>query len=211
MVRRLKADLRRLGEAFPERKVEPIRIAGLPADAPELDLWRRLAAYGELRSRRIATLPTHKAALAKLAFVGLQQRLLSSIPAFLRTLKAHRRTLERLIEGEVAQGVPAAAQAFVDGSTTEMVEEPVLEDEQAEEVIDADEDAATEAASVVGAADASTADLRKERTAVDDMLTLAEKAAIKPDARVHWLLQWIKSNLLSGTTWNDRRLIIFTE
>ena len=57
MVRRLKADLRRLGEAFPERKVEPIRIAGLPADAPELDLWRRLAAYGELRSRRIATLP----------------------------------------------------------------------------------------------------------------------------------------------------------
>ena len=57
MVRRLKADLRRLGEAFPERKVEPVRIAGLPADAPELDLWRRLAAYGELRSRRIATLP----------------------------------------------------------------------------------------------------------------------------------------------------------
>ena len=34
MVRRLKADLRRLGEAFPERKVEPISIAGLPADAP---------------------------------------------------------------------------------------------------------------------------------------------------------------------------------
>ena len=161
MVRRLKADLRRLGEAFPERKVEPIRIAGLPADAPELDLWRRLAAYGELRSRRIATLPTHKAALAKLAFVGLQQRLLSSIPAFLRTLKAHRKTLERLAEGEAAQGVPAAAQAFVDGSTTEKVEELALEDEQAEEAIDADEDAATEAASVVGAADASTADLRK--------------------------------------------------
>ena len=211
MVRRLKADLRRLGEAFPERKVEPIRIAGLPADAPELDLWRRLAAYGELRSRRIATLPTHKAALAKLAFVGLQQRLLSSIPAFLRTLKAHRKTLERLVEGEVAQGVPAAAQAFVDGSTTEKVEELVLEDEQAEEVIDADEDAATEAASVVGAADASAADLRKELAAVDDMLALAEKAALRPDARVHWLVQWIKGNMLSGTTWNDRRLIIFTE
>ena len=35
MVRRLKADLRRLGEAFPERKVEPIPIAGLPNDLPE--------------------------------------------------------------------------------------------------------------------------------------------------------------------------------
>ena len=40
-------------------------------DAPELDLWRRLAAYGELRSRRIAELPPQKTALAKLAFVGL--------------------------------------------------------------------------------------------------------------------------------------------
>src|SRR6476620_496952 len=49
MVRRLKADLRRLGEAFPERKVEPILIRGLAPDAPELDLWHRLAAYGELR------------------------------------------------------------------------------------------------------------------------------------------------------------------
>src|SRR5204863_7029044 len=50
MVRRLKADLRRLGEAFPERKVERVAIAGLPDDAPELELWRRLAAYGELRN-----------------------------------------------------------------------------------------------------------------------------------------------------------------
>src|ERR1700738_4422936 len=53
MVRRLKADLRRLGEAFPERIVEPIPIAGLPDDAPELELARRLAAYGELRMSRI--------------------------------------------------------------------------------------------------------------------------------------------------------------
>ncbi len=56
-------------------------------------LWRRLAAYGELRNARIAKLAPHKAALAKLAFVGLQQRLLSSIAAFLRTLKAHRASL----------------------------------------------------------------------------------------------------------------------
>src|SRR5580692_11426350 len=75
MVRRLKSDLRRLGEAFPERRIEAIPISGLPADAPELDLARRLAAYGELRMARISTLPGQKAALAKLAFVGLQQRL----------------------------------------------------------------------------------------------------------------------------------------
>lgn len=66
MVRRLKADLRRLGEAFPERVVEPISIDGLPEDAPELALARLLAAYGELRMKRIAKLSSQKAALAKL-------------------------------------------------------------------------------------------------------------------------------------------------
>jgi ERCC4-related helicase len=211
MVRRLKSDLRGLGEAFPERKVEPIPIAGLPEDTPELDLWRRLASYGELRSRRITKLPGHKAALAKLAFVGLQQRLLSSIPAFLRTLKAHRKTLQRLADGEEGQSSSMAAQAFVDGSTTEQIDDLGLEEQPAEEAIEADEDATAEAATEVGAVDASGADLRKELAAVDAMMALAEDAARRPDARVHWLTQWIKRNLLSGKNWNDRRLIIFTE
>jgi ERCC4-related helicase len=211
MVRRLKADLRRLGEAFPERKVEAVRIAGLPDDAPELDLWRRLAAYGELRKHRIATLPAQKAALAKLGFVGLQQRLLSSIAAFLRTLKAHRKTLQRLVDGEVAHGVSAAAEAFVDGSTTDKTDDLGLEDEGAEKALEEDEDVTAEAASVVGAAGASAADLLAELAAVDDMLALADRTALKSDARVHWLVQWIKTNLLSGSTWSDRRLIIFTE
>jgi hypothetical protein len=62
-------------------------------------------------------LPGHKATLAKLAFVDLQQRLLSSIPAFLRALKARRKTLQRLVDGEEGQALSAAARAFVDGST----------------------------------------------------------------------------------------------
>jgi hypothetical protein len=107
MVRRLKADLRRLGAEFPERKIEKISLSGLPEDTPELDLWHRLATYGELRRKRLATLPAHKAALAKLGFIGLQQRLLSSVPAFLRTLKAHQKSLIRLAEGEKPHVPPA--------------------------------------------------------------------------------------------------------
>jgi superfamily II DNA or RNA helicase len=211
MVRRLKADLRRLGETFPERRIEAIPLAGLPEDAPELDLWRRLAAYGDLRKTRIATLPAHKAALAKLTFIGLQQRLLSSIPAFLRTLKAHRKTLQRLVDGENPQAAPAAAQAFVDGSTTEQIDDLGLEDEDAEKAMEADEEATAEAASVFGATDASAGDLRAELAAVDEMLTRAEAAALKADARVKWLVDWIKGNFLVGDRWNDRRLILFTE
>ncbi len=211
MVRRLKADLRRLGEAFPERKVEAVRIAGLSEDAPELVLWRRLAAYGELRKPRIATLPAHKAALAKLALVGLQQRLLSSIAAFLRTLKAHKKALQRLVDGKEAEAVLGAAVAFVDGSTTDKTDDLGLEGEGAETAIEADEEATAVAASIAGAVDAPVGDLREELAAVEEMLAFAERAALKPDARVHWLVQWIKTNLLSGSTWNNRRLIIFTE
>jgi hypothetical protein len=46
---------------------------------------------------------------------------------------------------------------------------------------------------------------------VDTMLAIAEASASRPDARVRWLAEWIKSNMLSGKTWNNRRLIIFTE
>lgn len=211
MVRRLKADLRRLGEAFPERIIEAIRIEGLAEDTPELDLARQLAAYGELRMKRIASLPTQKAALAKLAFVGLQQRLLSSIAAFARTLKVHRATLQRMVDGEAAGSVAAAALAFVARPTNEDDNELGLDDDRAEKSIDAEEDATTEAASALGAADAAKGDLRAELAAVDAMLPIAERAAARPDARVRWLTDWIKANLLTGQSWNRRRLIIFTE
>jgi ERCC4-related helicase len=211
MVRRLKADLRRLGEAFPRRIIDPIRIAGLPEDTPELELARQLAAYGELRMTRIAGLPSQKAAMAKLAFVGLQQRLLSSVAAFARTLKVHRATLQRMLDGEEAARVTAAAMAFVNGPNSEDSAELGLEDDSAETAIDADDDATAEAASALGAADAVKGDLRSELAAVDMMLALAERHASRPDARLRWLVAWIKENLMSGTNWNRRRLIIFTE
>jgi hypothetical protein len=95
MVRRLKSDLRHFGECFPERVVEPIHLAGLPEDAPDLVLPRMLAAYGEALRARVGTLAPREAGLARLAFVGLQQRLLSSPAAFARTLEAHLRGLNR--------------------------------------------------------------------------------------------------------------------
>ena len=211
MVRRLKADLRRLGEAFPERVIEPVRIAGLPEDTPELELARLLAAYGELRMKRIASLPSQKASIAKLAFVGLQQRLLSSVAAFTRTLKVHRATLQRVVDGEEAALVAAAAQAFVEGPASEDSAELGLEDESAERAIDADDDATAEAASALGAVGAAKGDLRAELAAVDEMLVLAERHASRPDARVRWLVDWIKAKLLVGAKWKRRRLIIFTE
>ena len=120
--------------------------------------------------------------------------------------------MQRLIDGEQAQGVAAAAQAFVDGSTTEKTEDLGLEDEQAEEAIDADEEATAEAASVAGAADASAADLRKELAAVDEMLALAENAARAAGCpRAVAGRNGSRPTCSPARRWNDRRLIIFTE
>src|SRR6516162_4888562 len=43
------------------------------------------------------------------------------------------------------------------------------------------------------------------------MLQLAKQSATRPDARVRWLVDWIRTNLVPDGHWNDRRLILFTE
>ena len=73
----------RLGEAFPERGSSRSRSTACRRTRPSWSCARRLAAYGELREQRHRDAAAgSKAALAKLVFVGLQQRLLSSIAAF---------------------------------------------------------------------------------------------------------------------------------
>jgi superfamily II DNA or RNA helicase len=210
MVRRLKRDLRLLGEAFPKRDIKPITLDGLPPTTPELELARRLGRYGEARMNRIGALPRGKATQAKLAFVQLQQRLLSSAAAFAKTLRVHKTSLERLIEKQGAVG-PVVAQPDVYAETADTVSELGLEDEAAEQAIAADEDASTQAATVAGTAGAPTEALRAEVAMVDDMLSFVEPIASRPDERVNWLVDWIKSNLAPRGQWNDRRLIIFTE
>ncbi len=95
MVRRLKEDVRKIGYAFPHREVVQLDIDGLPADAPELQLSTLLDKYRQLREERLKGETKRKQAAAGLLITGLQQRLLSSIEAFARTLRVHRRTVQR--------------------------------------------------------------------------------------------------------------------
>jgi len=46
---------------------------------------------------------------------------------------------------------------------------------------------------------------------VEGMLEFATANERKPDARVAWLTGWVRRNMFTGNTWNERRLIIFTE
>jgi hypothetical protein len=212
MVRRLKSDLRRISGGFPRRVVEAIPIRDLPADAPELVLADRLAAYGELRQLRIASLPAAKAALAKLAFVGLQQRLLSSIAAFARTLAVHRRSLAAALESGGSEHSAIGALKLIEaGEGGQALFDLGLEGDEAEQAIEAEADVATDFEARIGAHEAPRAALVAELAAVDAMLALAETEKGRGDARTRWLADWIRAELLEGRRWRERRLIIFTE
>jgi superfamily II DNA or RNA helicase len=197
MVRRLKSDLRYFNEQFPERRIEPVVIDGLPQDAPELQLSQMLRAYAEMVRAKAEGLPPKQAGFARLTLVGLQQRLLSSVAAFARTLEVHRRGLEK------AASLTFPTFASDPGAAPEIEEEP--DDEAAAELaIEREEDEAAEASGVAAAAVSDVA-------MVDAMLKLARRHANEPDARVHRLVAWIRAEMAPGGRWNDRRLILFTE
>ena len=198
MVRRLKSDLRHFNERFPLRKVGPIKITGLPSSAPELVLSALLRAYADSVRTKAESLPPREAGYVRLTLVGLQQRLLSSIAAFARTLEVHRRGLLRVKEehGD-AWSAPSLGQA------AEIEDEP--DDEAAaEKLIDREED---DAAIAAGLAASNVSDINM----VDEMLKIARRHAQEPDARVEQLGRWIRDNLAPGGIWNERRLILFTE
>src|SRR6266851_4276163 len=107
IVRRVKEDLRIIQGGFPTRTVVQIDIDGLPEDAPELTLSALLDQYRALREERLQHATKRTQATAGLLLIGLQQRLLSSIEAFARTLRVHRRTVQR--QWEAAQAASEAS------------------------------------------------------------------------------------------------------
>ena len=193
MVRRLKSDLRSFGEAFPKRVVEAIPISNLPDNSPELELPRMLAAYGDTLIAQAAKEGEQRSVRARLVFVGLQKRLLSSIEAFARTLTVHR---DRIAKPEPGRTIPAK----------DFTQAPGPDDE---EPTDTDDIAIASAAT--SAAVGASADKAILLSQVEAMLSIAQANRGRPDARVQWLARWVRQNMLVDGGWNARRLIIFTE
>lgn len=159
MVRRLKEDIRAVQGGFPRRDVLRIPIDGLPADAPELLLSRLLDEYRTLREERFAATTRKAQAAAGLLVVGLQQRLLSSIEAFARSLKVHRATVKRQWEKGQAEATAAAAadtSKTTDAQADLFTTAPDADDERGEwtpEELEAEEAAEIEAATATAEAE----------------------------------------------------------
>jgi len=214
MVRRLKMDLREVSGGFPKRITVPVVLKDLPSDAPELELARLLDEYWDARDERLKGLPTKQRAAQGLILVNLQKRLLSSIEAFHRTLSAHKRALERAAVAKEESDSEA-------GSIAQFLFAPDAEDERAEldeSEVDAAEEQAVEATTKAGFGTPT----KKELDLITQMASLAERTRRLPDARVRYLVDWIRTELCPGlpklgepskatATWNPKRVVIFTE
>ncbi len=175
MVRRLKEDLRQLGQPFPERIVKPIKIENLPPNAPELVLAEMLDEY---RSS------SEGGSRARFLFANLQQRLFSSIAAFDRTLRTHRKTLTRKRD-EASAGTADVAELLEDNDMIDV--------------------ATVRAKGELG-------DLDSALNYVDRMLAISDVARDNADARIKAILDWAEAEMLDAShQWRDRRLILFTE
>ncbi len=229
MVRRLKEDIREVQGGFPRRIVERVVIDDLPADAPELELSRLLDEYRTARETRFAGASRRAQAAAGLLVVGLQQRLLSSIEAFARSLRVHRATVAR--QWERAQAAATGTDASGERQLERFTTPPDADDERGEwtpEEQEAEEEAVVEAATVTAEAEsprdeAAAALWRAEQALLERMQGIAERARHVPDAKTRRLIDWIRGHLCpdlppfgrrpegSPPAWTRRRVLIFTE
>ena len=207
MVRRLKTDLREVATGIPVRKVVQLDIDGLPEDAPELVLARLLDEYRQVREAKVKDATKRARNAALIVLTALQKRLLSSIEAFACTLRVHRRAVDRAHATGKAKGSHVEL-------TPSLFDAPDADDERGElpeEELRAEQDVefelATEEGFSVGELEA------REREVLSRMTDVAEAARGAADPRLLRLLNWIRATCLKpdGRTWNDRRVLIFTE
>jgi superfamily II DNA or RNA helicase len=225
MVRRLKEDIRAIQGGFPLRKVVQVDIDGLPADAPELRLSGLLDEYRQLREQRLSGETKRKQAAAGLLITGLQQRLLSSVEAFARTLRVHRKTVLRQMEYEPRPSGSGGAQTRSLTVAAGHVSFDLLagavgsDDDRAtlpEEQLQSEDEAQIEAATLATATFTDKGMFAREQKLLDQMTEIAEAGRVLADARVRALLEWIRKNMCPdmgkpGARWTDLRVLIFTE
>jgi len=207
MVRRLKSDLLKLGVSkFPVRDVVPIILKDPPEDTPELVLSDLLDKYATWCEEGL-----QGTALGKARFVmsGLQQRLLSSIPAFGRSLRKHLETLKRQRSQAERTASEGAAALMAEASGDQDFREEANEESLLKLVQEQEDDVAKAATASIMS---SLQNFDEAIGRIEKMLDIARSHERKPDARVLWLIDWIKKNMLAAPCqWNDRRLIIFTQ
>jgi superfamily II DNA or RNA helicase len=227
MVRRLKEDIRQISGGFPKREVVQVDLSGLPQDAAELKLSKLLDEYRQVRQLRMSGASKRKQAEAILLISHLQQRLLSSIEAFARTLAVHRRTMQRIWTAESATtNRPEHSEKTAHKSRLNLLDGLDQDDERSqlsEEEQEALFESEVENVTALTVGDKFSANATREKELLEQMTSIAENARWLADARIIYLIKWIRENMCegielpsesatkSGAKWSNLRLLIFTE
>ena len=160
--------------------------------------------------------------------IGLQQRLLSSIEAFARSLAVHRRTAERQWREATHRAEESVRPSRAEHSLLIKTQGPDDEGEtESDDTLQAHEDSQFESVTVESEAGATASaeeasQWERELQLLDKMQEIAAQARGLPDAKIQWLLDWIRDNMCrisptgrgrggASAKWNDRRILIFTE
>ncbi len=218
MIRRLKEDLRQINGGFPERVVVQVDLT-VPQDAPELVLADLLQRYRTLRLQAAEGISKRKQAELMLLMSGLQQRLLSSIDAFARTLKVHRKGIETRASAQIAPSSVAPAALYLDTELLSGQFDP--DDERTQQDVE-EQSAQFDAAMAQSSAQTAESVDQQALALLQQMTDVAESARHHADARVLHLLSWLQQHCCAGITlpgepktdvqaWQDRRVLIFTE
>jgi superfamily II DNA or RNA helicase len=226
LVRRLKQDLKATGLAsgFPKRSVVQIDIDGLGTDSPELRLSELLSEYRNLRFAQGRQQPNAKLSAIEIVLLGLQQRLLSSIEAFHRTLERHSKSVQsaadRATSAKSTGPTSAEIKTFIDGPDA-----PSETDDFVPEADGSDDDQLTATL---------TADFLRSESTKDDsvkiesfskllleMQQIATKARFENCSKIEKLIDWIEVHQCSAIRstavapesrrWTEKKLIVFTQ
>jgi hypothetical protein len=210
VIRRIKSDVRAVTGGFPERVIKRIDLGDLSPDTAELVLPKLLMNYAELRDKRLATAPPSIQNASNLVISGLQQRLLSSVKAFSRTLAGHVRGVE-----EKSGAIKRQSSEY-----NRLVSSVSSDDDESES--NEEEIAINERRQFESASASPTMPSPEEIALLRQMTAIANKHAALPDAKINYLINWIRehmcpqlplkqSNDVTSAHWNEKRLIIFTE
>lgn len=200
MVRRLKSELPPRFDGTPRfavRRLVPLEVA-YPAD--ERRVHAQLRAYAESRAAAAARQGPAARVAAEFVLLMLKKRLFSSPAAFARTLDVHQESLRRASAGP-AQRPPVVSVlreilAAVDDAVDSDEDDPASFAVAQEEAF---------AAAAVAPPD------RLQRQLLDEMRSWASTSRSGDDAKLAVFLDWLTGVVRPAGTWNDERVIVFTE
>ncbi len=193
MVRRLKDALPAADgtQRFARRELHALEINYTKA---EKTIHAMLTQYTQLRQKKAQACDKTTEFGTMFVNLLLKKRLFSSPTAFYNTLCKH------------ADSVRAAERGQYDASRLKAMIDRTLEDYADDDQRMIDQDEATEAAS------ACAPELEEDESKLlDKLLAAAKKAADKPDSKAEALIAWLNEKLRPNGTWNDERVILFTE